>query len=67
MKALSHEQADAYRCNGFPFPLLALTPEEIATCLAGLDRLEKELGSPVADADLKTVCLLASFGWASHK
>jgi non-heme Fe2+,alpha-ketoglutarate-dependent halogenase len=57
MKALSHEQADSYRYNGFLFPLPALTPEEIATCLAGLDRLETELGRPVADADLK---------WRSH-
>jgi len=57
MKALGREQADSYRYNGFLFPLPALTPEEIATCLAGLDRLEKELGSPVADAHIK---------WRSH-
>ena len=57
MKALTQEQADSYRYNGFLFPIPALTPEEVATCLAGLDRLEKELGSPVAEADVK---------WRSH-
>ena len=57
MKALTPQQADYFRYNGFLFPLQALTPEEIATCLAGLARLEKELGSPVADADIK---------WRSH-
>ena len=57
MKALRQEQADYYRNNGFLFPIPALTPEEIATCLAGLDRLEQELGSPVAEADVK---------WRSH-
>jgi len=34
-----------------------LTPAEIANCLAGLRRLEVELGSPVAEADIK---------WRSH-
>jgi hypothetical protein len=57
MKALSPEQADSYHYNGFLFPLPALTPEEIETCLAGLERLERELGSPIADADIK---------WRSH-
>ena len=57
MKTLSQEQADYYRNNGFLFPISALTPEEIVTCLAGLDRLEKELGSPVPEADVK---------WRSH-
>lgn len=57
MKSLSREQVDYYRYNGFLFPLPALTPEEIATCRAGLERLERELGSPVADADIK---------WRSH-
>jgi hypothetical protein len=57
MKALSQEQVDSYRYNGFLFPVPALTPDEVATCLAGLQRLEQELGSPVAEADVK---------WRSH-
>jgi non-heme Fe2+,alpha-ketoglutarate-dependent halogenase len=57
MKALSQEQVNFYRQNGFLFPIPALAPEEIATCLAGLARLETDLGSPVADADVK---------WRSH-
>ncbi len=57
MKALSQEQVDLYRYNGFLFPVPALTPDEVATCLAGLQRLELELGSPVAEADVK---------WRSH-
>jgi ectoine hydroxylase-related dioxygenase (phytanoyl-CoA dioxygenase family) len=57
MKALTQAQADYYRNNGFVFPLPALTPEEIAVCLGGLERLEAELGSAVADADVK---------WRSH-
>jgi non-haem Fe2+, alpha-ketoglutarate-dependent halogenase len=57
MKALTQAQLDAYRYDGFVFPIPALTAEEIATCLAGLDRLETELGRPVAEADVK---------WRSH-
>jgi non-haem Fe2+, alpha-ketoglutarate-dependent halogenase len=57
MKSLTQAQVDSYRYNGFLFPIPALTPEEIATCLAGLDRLETELGGPVAEADVK---------WRSH-
>ncbi|HEX3401818.1 MAG TPA: phytanoyl-CoA dioxygenase family protein [Acetobacteraceae bacterium] len=57
MKALSQEQVDSYRYNGFLFPVPALTPDEVATCLAGLQRFEQELGSPVAEADVK---------WRSH-
>ena len=57
MKALTQEQADYYRNNGFLFPLPGLTPEEVAVCLAGLERLETELGSAVAEADVK---------WRSH-
>jgi non-haem Fe2+, alpha-ketoglutarate-dependent halogenase len=48
---------DAFRHNGFLFPIPALGPNEIATCLAGLQRLESELGCAVADADVK---------WRSH-
>jgi non-haem Fe2+, alpha-ketoglutarate-dependent halogenase len=57
MKALSPEQLAAYRHDGFLFPIPALTPAEVATCLDGLARLEADLGSPVADADVK---------WRSH-
>ncbi|MSP00908.1 MAG: hypothetical protein EXR07_07650 [Acetobacteraceae bacterium] len=53
MKALTQLQADFYRENGFLFPLPALTDQEIADCRAGLDRFEAELGSAVADADVK--------------
>jgi len=53
MKALTQEQADYYRYNGFVFPIPALTPAEIAYFRAGLDRLEAELGCPVAEADVK--------------
>ncbi len=57
MKALTQAQVDSYRQNGFLFPIPALSQDEIATCLAGLERLEAELGCPVADADVK---------WRSH-
>jgi hypothetical protein len=57
MKALSRAQAESYRYNGFLFPVPALSPAEIAACLAGLDRLERDLGSAVAEADIK---------WRSH-
>ena len=57
MKVLTQAQVDAFRRDGFLFPVAALTPDEVATCLAGLQRLETELGSPVADADVK---------WRSH-
>jgi len=57
MKVLTQEQVDSYRYNGFLFPIPALAPDEIATCLDGLARLEAELGSPVADAHVK---------WRSH-
>jgi hypothetical protein len=57
MKALTQAQVEAYRYNGFLFPIPALTPAEVATCLAGLERLETELGAPVAEADVK---------WRSH-
>ena len=44
MKALTAEQVASYRHNGFLFPIPRLDPAEVATCLAGLDRLETELG-----------------------
>jgi len=57
MKSLTADQLASYRRDGFLFPLPALSANEIAICLAGLDRLERDLGSPVADADVK---------WRSH-
>ena len=57
MKTLTGEQVASFRHNGFLFPIPALAPEEIATCLAGLHRLEADLGCPVAEADVK---------WRSH-
>jgi hypothetical protein len=57
MKALTPEQVASYHHNGFLFPVPALTDAEISICLAGLQQLEAELGSPVADADVK---------WRSH-
>jgi len=57
MKALTPEQVASFHYNGFLYPIPALSPEEIATYLAGVERLETELGSPVADADSK---------WRSH-
>jgi non-haem Fe2+, alpha-ketoglutarate-dependent halogenase len=57
MKALTPEQVASYHHDGFLFPIPALTEGEISACLAGLQQLEEELGSPVADADVK---------WRSH-
>src|SRR5262245_27967004 len=57
MKALTKEQVEAFHHNGFLFPIPALNQEEVATCLAGLQRLESELGCAVAEADVK---------WRSH-
>jgi non-heme Fe2+,alpha-ketoglutarate-dependent halogenase len=57
MKALSAEQVASFRYNGFLYSVPALSPGDIGTCLAGLGRLEAELGSAVADADVK---------WRSH-
>lgn len=57
MKVLTAEQVAAFCYNGFLYPLPALSPQEITTCLAGLERLETELGCAVADADVK---------WRSH-
>jgi non-heme Fe2+,alpha-ketoglutarate-dependent halogenase len=57
MKALTQAQVESYRYDGFLFPVPALTQQEVTTCLAGLQRLETELGAPVAEADIK---------WRSH-
>ncbi|HEU0215878.1 MAG TPA: phytanoyl-CoA dioxygenase family protein [Stellaceae bacterium] len=57
MKALTAEQVASFHHHGFLYPIPALSPEEIAYFLAGVDRLEAELGCPVAEADVK---------WRSH-
>jgi len=57
MKALTAEQAASFHHNGFLYPMPALTAEEVAFYLAGVERLETALGCPVADADVK---------WRSH-
>ncbi|HET8996617.1 MAG TPA: phytanoyl-CoA dioxygenase family protein [Acetobacteraceae bacterium] len=57
MKALTQEQVESYRRDGFLFPVAGLNATEIAACLAGLERLETALGCAVADADIK---------WRSH-
>jgi hypothetical protein len=57
MKALTAEQVASFHYDGFLYPLPGLAPDEIADCVAGLDRLEAELGCPVAEADVK---------WRSH-
>ncbi len=50
---LTAEQVERYRYNGYLFPLPALSPDEVAECLAGLERFETWLGMPVTDADRK--------------
>ena len=57
MKVLTKMQVEAFHHDGFLFPIPALNQEEVAACLAGLQRLESELGCAVADADVK---------WRSH-
>lgn len=57
MKALTAEQAASFRYNGFLYPIPALSVDEVAYFLAGVERLEAELGCPVAEADVK---------WRSH-
>jgi ectoine hydroxylase-related dioxygenase (phytanoyl-CoA dioxygenase family) len=57
MKALTRQQVDYYRENGFLFPIPALSQDEIAACIAHISRLEADLGCPIADADVK---------WRSH-
>jgi ectoine hydroxylase-related dioxygenase (phytanoyl-CoA dioxygenase family) len=53
MKALTAAQVESYRHNGYLFPFPALSAEERASCLAGLERYESWLGSTVPEADIK--------------
>ena len=50
---LSAEQVDRYRHDGYLFPVLALSPDEVAECIAGLARFEQWLGMLVTKADRK--------------
>jgi len=52
MKALTPEQVESYRYNGFLSPFPVLTPDETAACLAGLQRFERFIGSAVPRADM---------------
>ena len=52
MKALTAEQVESYRYDGFLSPFAALTPAETASCLAGLERFERCIGMPVPKADM---------------
>ena len=53
MKALTAAQVERYRHDGFLFPFPALSEAERASCLAGLERYERWLGTPVPQGDLK--------------
>jgi non-haem Fe2+, alpha-ketoglutarate-dependent halogenase len=50
---LTAEQVDQYRHDGYLFPVPALSLDEISECLAGLERFERWLGTPVTEADRK--------------
>ncbi len=52
MKTLTQEQVDSYRYDGFLSPFPVLSPDETAACLAGLQRFESFIGSPVPKADM---------------
>jgi non-haem Fe2+, alpha-ketoglutarate-dependent halogenase len=53
MKALSKQQVDNYRRDGFLFPLPALTPAEAARGLGDLERIESRLGAPLPQSEMK--------------
>lgn len=53
MKALTAAQVESYQHDGYLFPFAALSEAERAACLAGLERYERWLGSPVPEADIK--------------
>lgn len=53
MKVLTEQQVAAYRHDGFLYPFPMLAPTERAAAIAGLDRYEHWLGSPVPKADPK--------------
>ena len=51
MKALSPEQVNAWRRDGYLFPLPLLSEDERLACLEGLARFESWLGGPVNKTD----------------
>ncbi len=53
MTVLTPAEVASYRHNGYLFPFPALGEAERATCLAGLARYERWLGSTVPQADIK--------------
>lgn len=53
MKALTQTQLDAFRRDGFLFPIPALTAEEVAAGVAAVNRLEADIGAPIAEGDVK--------------
>ena len=57
MKALTAAQVASFHNDGFLYPIPALAADELAYFLVGVERLETELGCPVAEADVK---------WRSH-
>ena len=54
------KQVERYHYDGYRFPLPALSADEIAERLDGLDRFEGWLGKPVTPADRKWPSLLVS-------
>jgi len=53
MKALSEQQVEDYKRDGYLFPMRALTAEEAAQGLANLSRAEAHIGSPLPKAEMK--------------
>ena len=53
MTALTRAEVERYQYDGFLFPFPALSEEQRAACLAGLERYERWLGMPVPKADLR--------------
>ena len=53
MKALTQQQVQSYRHDGFVYPIPALGADEAARCLADLERAEARLGSPLPKAEMK--------------
>ena len=50
---LTADQVDRYRHDGYLYSNPALSPGEIESCLAGLERFERRLGEPLTAADRK--------------
>ena len=50
---LNADQVERYRRDGYLFPITALSPDEAAECLGGLEKFEAWLGTPLTQADRK--------------